>query len=156
MPVTGMCGTANKTYPAGTLSYGGDIYCTDGTPSTSPAFPPAGSSVTWTCNGLNGGGPSPTCTATLVYTTRKVTVTKTTGGGVKSIDNIINCGTTCAYDYNDGSTVTLQAIPDSTYWRFVQWSGNCSGTSPTCILNVDGPKDVTALFSLTKFTYQEF
>ncbi|MCX6702061.1 MAG: hypothetical protein NTX96_02625 [Candidatus Zambryskibacteria bacterium] len=155
-PITGVCGSANKSYPQGSSSYGSDTYCSAGTPSSSPAFPAPGASVTWTCLGSNGGSDSPLCTATLIQTTYSVTVVKTTGGTTKSVDNIITCGNTCVNNYNSGSVVTLKAIPSSSYWRFVQWTGDCSGTSPTCVLNVNSPKSATAIFGLTRFNYQEF
>jgi hypothetical protein len=62
-PVNGTCGTANtKTYAATATSYGTDTQCATGT-STNTAFPSAGSSTTWICNGLYGGTASTTCSA---------------------------------------------------------------------------------------------
>ncbi len=61
--VNGACGTANKTYLYSDVSYGSDTYCSTGNPSSTPGFPAQGSSVTWTCNGVNGGTNSGTCTA---------------------------------------------------------------------------------------------
>ncbi|MFA5889127.1 MAG: hypothetical protein WC857_02765 [Candidatus Paceibacterota bacterium] len=157
VPVTGVCGTRNTTYPMGTPGYpAGSTYCSAGTPSSSPAFPSPGQSVNWTCLGSSEGSPSPTCTATLIQTTYSLTTIKTTGGIIRSTDNIITCGNTCVNDYNDGSTVTLYAIPSSSYWRFIQWIGDCSGTSPICILSINSPKSATAIFGLRRFSYQEF
>jgi len=157
VPITGVCGTRNTTYPAGTSGYpGGSTYCSAGTPSSQPTFPAPGNSVTWVCNGSYGGGNSPTCTATLIQTTHNVTVVRSVGGKVDSTDNIIKCGGQCVNTYNEGSTVTLRAVPLSSYWEFVRWSGDCSGTNPTCVLNVNSPKNATAIFSLRKFDYEEF
>jgi len=59
----GACGTANaKTYAVTATSYGTDTQCATGT-STNTAFPAAGSSTTWTCNGLYGGTASTSCSA---------------------------------------------------------------------------------------------
>jgi hypothetical protein len=54
-PINGACGTANgKTYPSGTTAYAPDTQCSSGT-STNTAFPTIGGSVSWNCNGSNGG-----------------------------------------------------------------------------------------------------
>ncbi len=85
-----------------------------------------------------------------------VTVIKTAGGSVRSTaDTKINCGASCSASYDSGSTVTLQAIPSSSYWKFAGWSGDCSGAG-SCVLNVNGPKTATALFTPRQFNYQEF
>jgi hypothetical protein len=80
------------------------------------------------------------------------------GGNVKSAlpDNNINCGSTCSHEYSFGSTVTLQAIPNSSYWKFSNWSGDCSGSSLSCVLNVNSAKDVTAIFTLRIYKIIEF
>ena len=84
-----------------------------------------------------------------------VTVTPTTGGTVKSADNILNCGSTCSSPYSQNSTVTLQAYPASSYWKFNGWSGDCSGLG-LCVLVVNGAKVVTPSFVLRSFNYSEF
>ena len=65
--VNGVCGTANHNYPAGTISYSTDTYCSSGNPSATPAFPPPGGNVYWGCNGINGGTstPSSACMASV-------------------------------------------------------------------------------------------
>jgi len=157
VPITGVCGTRNTNYQAGTSGWPeGSTYCSAGTPSSQPSFPSPGQSVTWTCLGSNGGSNSPLCTATSIQTKYSLTTYKTAGGKVESADNVIKCGNNCVNDYNEGSAVTLYAVPSSSYWRFVQWSGDCSGTNPVCVLSVNGPKIVTAIFSLRRFNYGEF
>ena len=66
-------------------------------------------------------------------------------GTVTSAPAGIECGGDCEEDFQEGASVTLTASagPDS---RFSGWSGACSGTSLTCQLAVDGPKNVTASF----------
>ncbi len=156
-PENAFCGTAHKTYPIGSTSYGSDTYCSTGTPSPSPAFPAAGSSSAWTCLGLNGGTDSPLCTATLPFTTHTLTTTPTTGGSVRTTDGYINCGNNCTYNYNQGSTVTLRAYPASSYWEFVRWTGDCAASSlPVCVLNINAPKTASAIFDVRLFNYQEF
>jgi uncharacterized repeat protein (TIGR02543 family) len=89
--------------------------------------------------------------------TYNLTVTKTTGGSVKSSDGGINCGTTCTKSYAQGTSVTLTAYPDSANWKFVGWTGGtCSGTSTTCTFTMSGAKTVNAIFAPRPFIYQEF
>ena len=153
--VNGLCGTANKTYPAGSTSYGSDTYCATGNPSSTPSFPPPGGSVIWTCNGLNGGTNSGQCTASVPLSQYSLTVTKTSGGSVTSSDGSISCGGTCSHNYTSGTSVTLTAIPSSSAWKFTGWSGACSGTA-SCILTINGAKTVNATFAPRDFNYQEF
>lgn len=62
-PVNGVCGSANGvTYAYGASSYTPNVQCSSGT-SSNTAFPAAGSSVSWTCVGANGGTTSGTCSA---------------------------------------------------------------------------------------------
>lgn len=58
----------------------------------------------------------------------------------------VSCNTTvCESQYASGTEVTLVASPNSGY-GFSGWSGDCSGTSPTCVLTMDANKAVTASF----------
>lgn len=84
-----------------------------------------------------------------------LTVNKTIGGNVVGNDGLINCGSTCVRPYNQGSVVTLQAVPDSVQWRFAGWGGACSGTG-VCTVTIDGNKTVTAQFKPRALKYQEF
>jgi hypothetical protein len=71
-------------------------------------------------------------------------VTKTGSGSVSSSPLGINCGTTCQFGFNAGTTVTLTATPAAKK-RFRGWSGACSGTG-TCIVNMTAAKTVGATF----------
>jgi len=63
--INGTCGTAAKSYPSDAVGYGNFTFCETGSSTpTTPAFPGANTSVTWTCSGVNGGSMSATCTAT--------------------------------------------------------------------------------------------
>jgi prepilin-type N-terminal cleavage/methylation domain-containing protein len=62
LPVNGACGLAAQSYVYTATAYAG-AYCATGTQSSSPDFPAANSSATWTCNGLYSGTNSGTCTA---------------------------------------------------------------------------------------------
>ncbi len=66
-------------------------------------------------------------------------------GTVTSNPAGIDCGATCAADFNDGASVTLTASPaiDSS---FTGWSGEgCSGTG-TCTVTMTQARNVTATF----------
>lgn len=81
---------------------------------------------------------------------RTLTVAKagTGAGTVTSAPAGINCGSTCAASFADGSTVTLTAAATSGS-TFGGWSGGgCSGTSTTCTTSaLAAPTSVTATFS---------
>ena len=52
----GVCGDRAQTYSSDTTSWpAGSEYCTDGTASSTPGFPDQGETVTWTCQGEDGG-----------------------------------------------------------------------------------------------------
>ncbi len=98
----------------------------------------------------NGGSNPPTCN---IF---PVTVNRATGGSVRSIDNAINCGSSCTANYTSGSSVVLTPYPSSSYWKFNGWSGSCTNSTGNCSLNVTGPKTVTPSFILRLFNYSEF
>jgi hypothetical protein len=84
------------------------------------------------------GGSTATVDLTVVVTGRGTV----TGGG-------ITCGngkTSCRAKEREGSTVGLTASP-ATGSRFTGWGGACSGTSPTCTVEMDEAKRVTAAFA---------
>lgn len=85
-----------------------------------------------------------------------VSVTKTPSSGGTVTGGAINCGSVCLAQFSQNSTVTLTAVPKSSYWKFDRWTGDCSGTSPTCTFTVNGAKSVQAEFSLRDFQYHEF
>jgi len=59
----GVCGTANKTYAATTTSFGSDTLCSAGNSNPATvAYPGLGQTVSWTCQGINGGANS-SCSA---------------------------------------------------------------------------------------------
>jgi len=66
-------------------------------------------------------------------------------GYVRSTPAGLVCGTECEFDFPEGTVVQLVAEPVSSS-RFLGWSGECAGTTPTCELTVHGPRVVIAQF----------
>ncbi|MES3004914.1 MAG: GBS Bsp-like repeat-containing protein [Patescibacteria group bacterium] len=157
-PVNGFCGTANRTYPVGSSSYGSDTYCSAGSQSASPAFPAPGASATWVCNGLNGGAPSGTCTASNPQAQHNIVIDATPKGSV-DIEGGITCqpGTTdCPVIYEEGTVIYLRAYPISSFWKFSGWSGLCTDSSYLCVLEVEQPGTIIPNFIPRLFDYLEF
>ena len=71
-----------------------------------------------------------------------MTITATNGSVTKSPDKA---------NYNDGETVTLEAVPDTGY-NFVNWSGHLSGSSNPATITMDADKSVTANFAAVTYT----
>jgi uncharacterized repeat protein (TIGR01451 family)/uncharacterized repeat protein (TIGR02543 family) len=71
-------------------------------------------------------------------------------GSVTSDVGAVNCvdnAGTCSDNYDNGTKVTLTAIPDTNY-NFTGWSGACSGSSTTCQVTMDQARSVTATFTV--------
>ncbi|HEY0220822.1 MAG TPA: hypothetical protein VGC58_01215 [Candidatus Paceibacterota bacterium] len=81
-----------------------------------------------------------------------------TGGSVVSSDGFISCGLDCSENYTTGFTVTLNAVPASTYWKFSGWAGDCAFAlnNTMCSLTIDAGKTATAQFIPRSFDYKEF
>lgn len=88
-----------------------------------------------------------TVTANFARATYAVSVTKLGGGTgtVTSSVGSIACGATCSATYDVGTSVTLTAAADANA-QFAGWSGDCTGNG-TCLLAVNGPRNVTATFT---------
>ncbi|MFZ5875092.1 MAG: InlB B-repeat-containing protein [Nitrospirota bacterium] len=87
-------------------------------------------------------------TATFNTITYALTVSKTgTGTGiVTSNPSGIDCGATCVYNFNNGTGVTLTAVPDTGSF-FSGWSGGgCTGTA-SCTVTMNAATTVTATFT---------
>jgi outer membrane protein assembly factor BamB len=68
------------------------------------------------------------------------------GGSVRSGDEGIDCGSTCAHSFADGATVTLTATP-AEHFEFAGWSGGgCSGAGQ-CQLRMYSDTEVKASFA---------
>jgi hypothetical protein len=84
-----------------------------------------------------------------------ITVNNTYGGTVASNDGKISCGASCSQSYTCGTPVVLSATPASSRWKFIGWTGDCSGTG-TCTLNVGANYTTSAIFVPNPFNYKEF
>src|SRR5207248_792496 len=124
----------------------------DGTVVTLTANTAAGSRL----GGWSGGGCSGTGSCVLTMSAaRAVTanfvalytlgVTSDGSGSGSVVGPGIDCGATCAGDYDDGTVVTLTASADAGS-RFTGWSGaGCSGTG-SCAVTMSAARSVTASF----------
>jgi len=73
-----------------------------------------------------------------------LTVSGSGKGVINSIPAAIICPSSCYFELNANSTVSLLAVPD-TFSVFSGWSGDC--TSLNCTLIMDGDKSVIAEFT---------
>ena len=76
-----------------------------------------------------------------------LTVSAANGGTVTSTPAGVDCGSTCAADFDDGVQVELIASPNRGY-SFAGWTGDCSGVGSTCEVRMDADHTVFASFSL--------
>lgn len=74
----------------------------------------------------------------------RLTVVKTGEGTVTSVPAGINCGTACAADFDEGSTVLLVPSP-AAGWTFGGWSGPCTGLG-SCAVLMNSARNATAQF----------
>ncbi|MHC4888393.1 MAG: InlB B-repeat-containing protein, partial [Planctomycetota bacterium] len=81
-------------------------------------------------------------TANFTINTYTLGITATNGSVAKTPDQA---------SYNHGTTVTLQATPNTGY-SFASWSGDASGTSNPTTVVMDGNKSVTANFTINTYT----
>jgi hypothetical protein len=70
------------------------------------------------------------------------TITGVPGGNAGTS---INCGGNCSAKFTDGTAVTLTATPSGTA-HFINWTGACSGTAPTCTVAINKNTQVQAVF----------
>lgn len=102
----------------------------------------SGYNVTATTNPLPTM-PAPAMTYSLSVTSSYGTVTSSPSG--------INCGSTCTYNYEADTSVTLTPAANSGY-TFAGWSGACTG-SGSCVVTMTDNRSVTATFTENKTYY---
>lgn len=128
----------------------------EGNEITLQASADTGSDFTgWSGGGCSGTGScavtldaAKSVTADFTLQKRSLTLTRS-GGGTGSVTSTpagIDCGTTCAADFDYGTEVTLRAGAD-TGSTFTGWSGaSCSGTG-SCVVKLDEAASVDAAFA---------
>jgi GH25 family lysozyme M1 (1,4-beta-N-acetylmuramidase) len=66
-------------------------------------------------------------------------------GRVTSVPTGRGCRTICEHSVDPNATVELTAVPDESAY-FKAWTGDCSGTEPTCTIEMKGNRSVRASF----------
>jgi len=74
-----------------------------------------------------------------------LTTSRTGPGTVISSPSGIICQPACSDNFESGTSVTLTPVPDQGS-SFGNWSGDCSGSFPSCVVSVNGNKNVAARF----------
>jgi hypothetical protein len=67
-------------------------------------------------------------------------------GAVRSADGAISCPPGCNHFYTSTATVTLTATAGPDGSTFAGWSGSCTGSAPTCPVDMTSDRTVTARF----------
>ncbi len=100
------------------------------------------------------GGTEPTCTViadNIMNVTANFAVpinvlAKTSGkGAVKAPSIGIDCGRNCKATITSKNAITFTAVPESGF-RFLNWTGACSGTALTCTISINKDTTVQANF----------
>lgn len=86
-----------------------------------------------------------TFTRKMMATTFTLTVVNGGDGHVASGQTGIDCGNTCTADFDEGTLVTLTAVPDAMY-NFGSWSGACSGRIGVCQVSMTEARTVNVTF----------
>lgn len=144
------CGkSCSNSYPVGSVI---TLNATPASGSTFAGWSVGCSGTAATCTVTVASGSAVTAQFQLVNYTLTVAHSGTGVGTVTSSDGAVNCGTACSAACTSGGSVTLTAVaaPGS---NFAGWSGGgCSGTAPTCTVNMGAAEAVTAQFTLQNYT----
>jgi PASTA domain/Divergent InlB B-repeat domain len=148
--VSGTSFTVAATAPAGAVVYSSSGVCSN----VGATFTMTSGTGTCTVRYDQPGNDSYNAAPQVVETVKAalprftLTVAKAGAGSgtVTSSAGEINCGATCAADFDSGTSLTLTATPDGSS-TFAGWNGACSG-SGSCMVTIDAAKTVTATFSL--------
>lgn len=136
--VNGVCGPSNGATLTSAPTTG---LCSKGTATAVTGSGP----WAWQCNGSNGGTTA-SCSASLLLASNVLTTTVSGSGNVVSSPAGINCPGTCMFSYATGTVVTLTATQGSGS-TFTNWTGACSGSTPTCTVSMSQARTVGAVFT---------
>lgn len=124
-----------------------------GTVVTLTASPSSGSIFAGWSGACSGNAPTCTVTAnnavnvTANFAVPISVLAKTSGkGAVKAAAIGIDCGRNCKATVASGAAATFTAVPEAGF-RFINWSGACSGTTQTCTLAITRDTTVQANFA---------
>lgn len=153
-------GSGTVTGASGKINCGGS--CTTTTAQGAAISLTASPSSSYAFTGWSGAcdGASPTCslvvndqlTATATFTqVFGLSIGRGGSGTVAgspqgALGTAINCGSSCSAKFLAGQQVVLTATP-AAGWHFVNWTGACSGTDPTCALWINANASAQANFS---------
>lgn len=76
----------------------------------------------------------------------KLSVGRSNTGTISSDVSGINCGNSCSAAFASGAVVKLTATPAAGK-SFVNWTGACTGTAPTCTVTLTKDTSVQAVFT---------
>jgi len=99
------------------------------------------------CNLVVNDALNVTATFTPIYTLSigRGGVGTVTGNPAGVLSTQINCGGSCSAKFASGTVVNLTATPGPGL-NFVNWTGACSGTAPTCSVTISADTKVQANF----------
>jgi hypothetical protein len=148
--VSGTSFTVAATAPAGAAVYSSSGVCSNVGATFTMTGGTGTCAVMYDQPGNNSYNAAPRVVETVKAAAPKFTLTiakaGTGSGTVTSSAGGINCGTTCAAEFDSGTSLTLTAIPAGNS-TFAGWSGACSGNG-NCPVTIDAAKTVTATFGL--------
>ena len=125
---------------------------------TLTAIPAAGQSFAGWTGACTGAATSCTVTQdqartvgatfrTITDTSFALNVAVSGNGSVASSPPGVSCGSVCSASFAAGTAVTLTATPSAGH-RFTSWGGACTGTQPTCTLQLTQVRAVQAAFAV--------
>jgi hypothetical protein len=126
-PVAGVCGVAATTYVYSATAYSGALCSTGASSPTTPAFPGLGSSINWSCLGINGGA-SPSCAASR---NNPPPVAGVCGGAATTYGYTAGgfSGAYCSVGDASPASSSFPAVGSSVSWSCL---GTYGGSSPSC------------------------
>ena len=101
--------------------------------------------------GHSGSWPDVQDSGWLRLAAQQVRLSLAIGGRGSVTSNLpgVACATSCATDWDAGSSLVLQPVAGGGQ-RFVRWSGGCTGTGG-CALTLGAPTSVVALFAPSRY-----